>query len=203
MNKLAIVALITAASALTACSKPTTEVKPGEKKLANVPAASAAVPASAPVLQASNPAQASDPYATLKADIAKIQQFGMQQQSKAGDLQKRMEEALQKQDKAGLRKLLPEFKALVNQSNSELNAIQLHSPEAQSLRSKMTTSSSLGIEMTEKMFADNPDKKTLEALQKKLIQVQQEFMAISQDISNKIAPPQAPASAAIAAKKPH
>lgn len=191
MNKFAIIAIISAATALTACSKPTTEVKPGDKKIsaaASSPQASAAI---APL--------ATDSYAALKADIVKIQEFGMSQQQKAAALEQRMSAAVQKQDKAELKKLLPEFKAFVNQSNSEFNALDLASSEAKNLRSKMTSNSLLGVEMSEKMLADKPDQKALEALQQQVMTTQKELMAISQDIHNKIAPPQAAASADAAA----
>jgi hypothetical protein len=201
MKNLALVALITSISALSACSKPANEVKAGDKTLSPASAAAIAHPASSAQNAPFAVTQSNDPTAILKSDIQKIQTFGAAQEQKATQLEQRMSAAVQKEDKAALKKLLPEFKAFVEQSNRDFNALTLNSTEAQQLRSKMTQSSSLGLEMSEKMLADKPDQKALQALQEKIVQSQQELMAISQEIHSKIAPPQAAASAAQAAPK--
>ncbi|KAA8732092.1 hypothetical protein F4V57_10745 [Acinetobacter qingfengensis] len=201
MKKLAIVALVSALTGLTACSKPVSEVKSGDKAISPASAeASAVIPANQSNTIAT--ANSTDPNAALKSDIVQIQQFGTAQEQKAADLEKRMNAAVQKQDKAALKKLLPEFKAFVSQSNSEFNKLSLISSEAKQLREKMTQSSQLGVEMSEKMLADKPDEKALQALQQKIVTTQQELMTISQDIHSKIAPPQAASAPVAADKKP-
>lgn len=173
MKKLALVALISSMAVLTACSKPVTEVKKGESQ--------STAQHSAPL--------SSNNKADIQADVNLIQTFGMSQEQKAAPLEQRMDDAMQKQDQAALKGLFGEFRTFVEQSNQELRALKLKSSEANQLRSKMIESSLLGLEMSEILVSgsmEQVDQTRLQPLQEKVMKTQQELMAISQDIQNKI-----------------
>lgn len=175
MKKLALVALISGITILTACTKPVTEVKKGESEI-NVKATKAES------LSVSNKAD-------IEADLALIRTHGSAQELKAAPLQQRMNEAFESKDQEKLKTLFVEFRHFVDQSNTEMNAIPLKSSEISQLRSKMIETTLLGLQMSEIVVSqpmEQINEASLQPLQQKLVQNQQELMAITQDIQQKI-----------------
>lgn len=173
MKKLAIVALISGMTALTACSKPVTEVKNGE--------------AQGTVQQKVQ--LSTDNKADIQADIDAVQAFGLAQEKNAESLQAKMESAMKSKNQQELNNVLEDFKIFVAKSNDELNALTLKSTEVNRLREKMIENSLLGLEVSQILFttpADKVDPAKVQPLQEKAMKAQQELMLISQEIQEKI-----------------
>lgn len=194
MKKLALITLVASMAALTACSKPTTEVKQGEST-----ATTAQAEAPKPV------ALSTDNVADIQSDIDKLQSYGAAQEQKSQELGQKMQAAVEKKDKAEVDKLFKDLKAFVEKSNSELKAFDLKSSEVNELREKMIENSLISIEMSEMVIQGDPEKIDVEKvkpLQEKAMKAQQELIALSEQIHQKLNAGAQPADAAAATTAP-
>ncbi len=198
MKKMIYLAVLSTCIGLTACAKPVTEVKTGESESTQNPAVN---------VSTSNPAKLStDNKADIQADIATIQNYSAAEEQQALALQTRMDEAMQKQDKAQLQQLMGEFKAFVEKNNTELLKLPLKSSEVSLLRQKMIENSQIGLEISEALLTSDmtqaPDPAKFQPLQEKVMKAQQELMAIDQEIQMKLQGGQAEAIPHVSAPQP-
>ena len=116
-----------------------------------------------------------------------------------------MQAAVEKKDKAEVDKLFKDLKAFVEKSNSELKAFDLKSSEVNELREKMIENSLISIEMSEMVIQGDPEKIDVEKvkpLQEKAMKAQQELIALSEQIHQKLNAGAQPADAAAATTAP-
>lgn len=182
MKKFFSIAVL-AALVLSGCAKPITEVKAGASPLPTQNLSARILIDSSMTAQTSQSA--------LQSDIRQIEQLGMQQHATAQNLQQRLEIAMQNQDQQTLKQLFGEFRSLVEQNNQQLMRLNLHTPEAKTLREKMIDNSNISLQMSAEILKgdiEHPDMTALAPLKQQSMQAQQELMAISQDIAHKLQP---------------
>lgn len=164
MKKIALIMAMSSVFALTACQKEVTEVQKGS------------------TVEVKTQKLTTHNAADVKADMEKIQALAMAQEQKAGDLNARLTAALESENEDDVKKLFPEFKAAMLDNLNELKTVNLKSTEVTSLRNKLNEMTHLGLELQEKLLDPNVKPESLQALQVKGAQIQQEIMAISQNI---------------------
>lgn len=173
MKKIALIVAMSSVFALTACQKEVTEVQKGS------------------TVEVKTQKLTTNNAVDVQADMDKIQALAMAQESKAGDLNARLTKALESANEDEVKKLFPEFKAAMLDNLNELKKIQLKSTEVTSLRNKLNEMTQLGLDLQEKLIDENVKPESLEQLQVKGAQLQQEIMMISQNIQMITMPAQA------------
>ena len=186
MKKLALILGMSSVLALTACSKEPTEVTKGST-----------VPATAQkhVLTNNNAEH-------IKADMQALETLAMQQEAGATDLNQRLSQAVQAQDEAALQKLFPEFKAHMLNNLAEMKKLKLQSKEVTELRTKIDEIQKLSLSLQAMLIAENSDPQKMQELQAKGAQLQQEIMALSQNIEATLGVNSAQAAQAQSAEGP-
>lgn len=164
MKKFALILAMSSVVALTACQKEVTEVKKGS------------------TVEVKNVSLTSNNAADVQADMEKIQTLAMQQESKAGDLNQRLEQALQSQNEDEVKKLFPSFKAAMLDNLAALQQLKLQSTEVTELRQKLNDMTKVGLELQEKLIQPNVKPEDLQGLQGQGAQLQQEIMMLTQHI---------------------
>lgn len=171
MKKFALILAMSSVFALTACSKEVTEVQKGstvpEKINKTAPLSTNAV-------------------ADITADMQLMQLLATQQEQQAGDLDQRLNAALQSNDNAAVKKLFPEFKTAIQNNLTELAKLKLKSTEVNELRKKLSEMMLTGLAMQEKLLTADAQPEHVVAEQTKLAQLQQEIAAASAHISTLI-----------------
>lgn len=177
MKKLAMIAALSSVFALTACSKEVTEVQKGS---------------TVEVKNLKNASLSTNNAEDIQADMTSMQNLAMQQQQQAGDLDQRLNAALQSQNNDAVKQLFPEFKAAMQQNLAELSKLNLKSSEVTNIRQKMTEMMTVGLSMQEKLLDPNVQESQVQKEQARLAQLQQELAMASMQISS-IITPQGPA----------
>lgn len=172
MKKFALILAMSSVFALTACSKEVTEVQKGST-----------VPEKTTKTVTLTTNNAND----INTDMQLMQTLAAQQERQAGDLDQRLNAALQSTDEQAIKQLFPEFKTAMQKNLLELSQLKLKSTEVHELRKKLSDLMLTGLAMQEKLLLADAHPEALAAEQAKIAQLQQELNAASAHISTIIA----------------
>lgn len=171
MKKLIIASLCATALGLTACDKKQNEAET-TSTTANAPAVIAAL--------------SHGVDADIRADLDKIQTLSNAKAQEALKFQNDVMQAAQQGDKAALDAVVKSMDQYVDRFNDELEALQLKSSEADSIRDKMKESNDLGLDLAEAGVETPPNMEKITELQKKATELQQALLQEMQTLQNKV-----------------
>ncbi len=171
MKKLILASLCAVALGLTAC----------EKKPNDAETTTSTTTAATTVTALSNGVDAD-----IRADLDKIQTLSNAKAQEALKFQNDVMQAAQKGDKAALDAVVDSMDKYVDSFNDELEALDLKSAEADSIRDKMKESNDLGLDLAEAGVETPPNMEKITELQKKATELQQSLLQEMQTLQTKV-----------------
>ena len=171
MKKLILASLCATALGLTACEK-----KPND---AETTTSTTTAPTTVTALT-------NGVDADIRADLDKIQTLSNAKAQEALKFQNDVMQAAQKGDKAALDAVVDSMDKYVDSFNDELEALDLKSSEADSIRDKMKESNDLGLDLAEAGVETPPNMEKITELQKKATELQQSLLQEMQTLQTKV-----------------
>lgn len=173
MKKLIIASLCAAALGLTACDKKSAETTSTQTETQTAPAT---------VVTSLSNGVVDD----IRTDLDQIQTLSNTKAQEALKFQNDVMQAAQKGDKAALDAVVDSMEKYVDSFNDELEALNLKSSEADSIRDKMKESNDLGLDLAEAGVENPPNMEKITELQKKATELQQSLLQDMQALQTKI-----------------
>ena len=171
MKKLILASLFAVALGLTACEK--------EPNDAETTTSTTTAPTTVTALT-------NGVDADIRADLDKIQTLSNAKAQEALKFQNDVMQAAQKGDKAALDAVVDSMDKYVDSFNDELEALDLKSSEADSIRDKMKESNDLGLDLAEAGVETPPNMEKITELQKKATELQRSLLQEMQTLQTKV-----------------
>lgn len=170
MKKLILATLCATAFGLTACEK-----KPNEATMNSTESSAASITTLSHGVNED-----------IRLDLETIQSLSNAKAQEALKFQEDVMQAAQKADKAEIGRVVASMDNYVDKFNDELDALQLKSSEADSIREKMKESNDLGLDLAEAGVETPPDMDKINALQKEASELQQTLVQDMQRLQNQV-----------------